>query len=209
MENETTPPLLSHPDSKADAANMNDDNTPPSGSQQAFELDTKPSLKPREKPRLSIMQRKFLAAEGKGPEPRPPGYLPYSERFPKPYFFYGSLMDGKRLSQVLDLVEEPETRPAHIMGFRCMLWGPYPALIWSQGDIVHGVVYEVKSKEEARKLQHYETNLYRMRPCFLEYEDGTKRIGHTFIWNGEQAELTEGTFDLKAWQEAEYGSAVS
>lgn len=99
-------------------------------------------------------------------------------------------MDGKRLRQVLGLVEEPETRPAHIMGFRCMLRGPCPYLVWSQGDTVNGVVYELKSKEEARKLQHYETDVYRLRPCFLQYEDGTKRIGDIFIWDGDKAELT-------------------
>jgi gamma-glutamylcyclotransferase (GGCT)/AIG2-like uncharacterized protein YtfP len=119
------------------------------------------------------------------------------------YFFYGSLMDPSTLTKVLDLKDRPSLHPAWITGYRCMLWGPYPALIdGPQGMDVRGVVYELQSPEEERRLQEYESDNYRVAGCLIKLDDGSGRrvSGQTFKWDGDPAVLREGHFDMKDWQ---------
>jgi len=148
-------------------------------------------------PQPSLMVRKFLMG-GDLWEPDP--NFDYNNAFRKElYFFYGTLMDSSMIAKVLDLKERPVLRPAKITGYKCMLWGPYPALIDAPGKVVRGVVYEVQSPKEKRRLQEYETDHYREARCLIQLEDGTEKIGRTFKWNEDFSLLREGSFDLKDW----------
>jgi len=74
---------------------------------------------------LSIMARKFLAYNKEQHlRPRKPNV--FRKRL---YFFYGILADPATLATVLNLPDQPVLQPAKIIGYRCMLWGQYPALI--------------------------------------------------------------------------------
>ena len=66
-------------------------------------------------------------------------------------------------------------------------------------NTVDGLAYEVKTVE-MEKLIAYETDMYRLRSCWIQFEDGTGVLGRTFIWNADPSLLTEGKFDLKDWQ---------
>jgi gamma-glutamylcyclotransferase (GGCT)/AIG2-like uncharacterized protein YtfP len=116
------------------------------------------------------------------------------------YFFYGTLMDHSTLAKVLDDPGWPELYPAQIVGWSCKLWGDYPALlVGPSGNVIHGMVYEVKSPKEQDRLIRYETSAYQIQKCFIEFEDGTSVVGKTFTWNADMQLLREGTFDLKDW----------
>ncbi|KAH0536379.1 hypothetical protein FGG08_006753 [Glutinoglossum americanum] len=104
------------------------------------------------------MARKFLMANEGAPyrdlDPNNPCYAFRKQ----PYFFYGTLMDPATLARVLGRPDQPVLRPAKVIGYRCMMWGPYPALIDDRsGATVHGVVYEIQSPEEVKLLEAYET----------------------------------------------------
>jgi gamma-glutamylcyclotransferase (GGCT)/AIG2-like uncharacterized protein YtfP len=154
------------------------------------------------------MMRKFLAyyddesASARLLEPlykSPPGKpLPFQKVL---YFLYGTLMDPNTLSKVLGTQERPEIKPAHIFGYQCKLWGPFPALIdevsW---EPVHGVVYEVKNVEEQQKLVEYNGAHYSLIHCRMHIEGGSRVWGCTFKWKGDESCLTEGAFDIDAWR---------
>ncbi|KAI9864847.1 MAG: hypothetical protein M1813_002617 [Trichoglossum hirsutum] len=149
---------------------------------------------------LSIMARKFLMdAEGvhsQGLDPSNPCYAFYK----KFYFFYGTLMDPATLAKVLSRSDQPVLRPAKIIGYRYMMWGPYPALIDDRsGGMVHGVAYEVQSPEEVELLKAYETRRYYDTGCSITLEDGTRVSGRTFKWYGKRDDLREGVFSLEDW----------
>lgn len=112
------------------------------------------------------MARKFLKAGNEGWEPK---IYKSSQGFHKQfYFFYGSLMDSQMLEKVLQLGSRPELRPAKIIGYTCMLCGPYPALLdGDQGEAVYGMAYEVQSLEEKQRLEAYETDHYRNVGCLI------------------------------------------
>ena len=151
----------------------------------------------------SIMLQKFLGG-GEAWESPPDREPEWSKRFPKPYFFYGSLMDPTRLSSVLGLHEKPSLRPATVIGYRLMLWGPYPALVSAagqEGAKVPGLMYEVQSLGEAAKLQRYETNNYGPKRCTIKLDDGTKLSGDTFMWNADR-----GTAPLKIFTRLPVGA---
>lgn len=145
----------------------------------------------------SKMARKFLTAE-----PLSEGDLnrPYNTFRKEHYFFYGTLMDPGTLAKVLNLRDRPKLLPARVIGYRCMLWGPYPALLDSPGTVVEGMAYEVQTPEEVERLQAYETNHYERAACLIQLRDGKRVIGRTFRWSGIEEELKEGAFDLKDWQ---------
>ncbi|KAI9771934.1 MAG: hypothetical protein M1839_002717 [Geoglossum umbratile] len=146
---------------------------------------------------LSIMARKFLAYNEEQ-HSHPPNPDIFRKEL---YFFYGTLTDPATLAKVLNLPNQPVLRPAKIIGYRCMLWGPYPALIDDRfRGTVHGVVYEVQSPEERKLLESYETDRYENRACRIVLEDDTKVVGRTFRWKGKMEDLVEGVFDLKGWQ---------
>lgn len=117
------------------------------------------------------------------------------------YFFYGTLMDPKTLRKVLNLAEQRQLLPSKVLGYRCMLWGEYPALVQgSLNEPVHGMACEVQSSEEVKLLKSYETENYENFGCIIQFEDGTEAVGRTFVWAGDRGDLREGWFDLKDWK---------
>ena len=111
-------------------------------------------------------------------------------------------MDPRTLQSVLQLEEKPMLTNAMVIGYTIKMWGPYPALLdGDTGEIVHGVVYEVEGSESKDRLEAYETSRYRTKMCSMSTADGRILNGSTFIWDGDVAELKEGTFNLKDWQQ--------
>lgn len=106
------------------------------------------------------------------------------------------------LVEILGLDTEPELRPAYLEGFTCKLWGQYPALVESPDSVVEGAVYNVQTVVDAQKLADYETRNYTPVARDIRYSDGsfpTQRAGHVFVFDGNPTDLSEGTFDLRAW----------
>ncbi|CAG8042386.1 unnamed protein product [Penicillium nalgiovense] len=122
-----------------------------------------------------------------------------------PYFFYSSLQDQSLLIDLLDLKHSFHLRPAYVEGYKCKLWGHYPALLSGDpGDTVTGAVYEVQTVEDAEKLAAYEGPSYTTVACSNRYVDGQSPIqaeGYTFLFVGYMRDLSEGSFDLKHWLE--------
>lgn len=121
------------------------------------------------------------------------------------YFFYGTLMDPKMPTEILDLDPEtkPELRPGKILGYETKLWGQYPALIKGPpGSVVEGMAYNVQTVEDGEKLAAYETRYYETQPCPIKYTDNKEPAtedGNVFMFAGDPRELSEGGFDLKVW----------
>jgi gamma-glutamylcyclotransferase (GGCT)/AIG2-like uncharacterized protein YtfP len=154
--------------------------------------------------RPSLMIRKFLKDQGRVWEPDP-NYR-YGAFHKELYFFYGSLMDPSTLANVLELQDRPELQPAKIIGYSCMLWGQYPALLdGPAGAAVYGMAYEVQTPAQKERLEVYETYRYQARSCLIRFQDGRTVLGKTFLWNADKALLEEGTFDLKDWQMNKWG----
>lgn len=111
---------------------------------------------------------------------------PASKEYPGIYFFYGSLMDPTRLSDVLTYLDtDPKLSPATLTGYQPMLWGIFPALLPNLEDTVHGCVYDIHSEYEARKLQQYEGDDYAPRTCRCQLANGDWVDGYTFAWLGD------------------------
>lgn len=119
------------------------------------------------------------------------------------YFFYGSLLDPNMLVEILGLDTTPELRPAYLKGYRCKLWGQYPALLPSpEGERVEGAAYRVRRQGDAEKLATYETRSYLTSPCEIKYIDGQspgREEGVVFVFVGNERELIDGSFDLRGW----------
>ncbi|RAQ53811.1 hypothetical protein AFGD_007682 [Aspergillus flavus] len=165
--------------------------------------------------RPSPMVRKFLRANASADPPRP-SLLPSSDNsaensWPQDpirdeyYFFYGTLMDPNTLCKVLGSSKPPPImRPARIIGYEIKLWGPYPALLDKPLHPVDGMVCGLLSPRQLDRLAAYETDKCRLRFCLinvLNNDGGAEKTieGVSFMWNGRQDELREGTFDLKQW----------
>lgn len=117
------------------------------------------------------------------------------------YFFYGTLMDSSTLAAVLKLQDRPRLFPAKIIGYQCMMWDQYPALLdGPQGAPIYGLAYEVQSREDSERLKVYETDNYKISSCLIEFQDGREVLGSTFKWDADKSLLKEGSFDLKDWQ---------
>ncbi|GIC93114.1 gamma-glutamylcyclotransferase family protein [Aspergillus udagawae] len=142
----------------------------------------------------------------------PPGYFYQPPKKPKPvdlfaaptgpYFFYGTLTDPPMIAEILELIEEPKLRPAHIVGYECKMWGQYPALLDRPGSVVEGAAYRVRTTQDAERLAEYETGNYCAEDCLIRYTDGmesSEDLGYTFKFVGDPRELSEGEFDLKVW----------
>jgi gamma-glutamylcyclotransferase (GGCT)/AIG2-like uncharacterized protein YtfP len=146
-----------------------------------------------------LMVRKFLQDQGQAWEDDP--NVDYNAFRRELYFFYGSLMDPSTLAHVLKLRDRPQLLPSKIIGYSCMLWGQYPALLDGlPGAVVYGMAYEVQTQSERERLRIYETSHYKERSCLVELQDGRKVRGRTFLWNADKALLKKGVFDLKDWQ---------
>jgi len=113
-------------------------------------------------------------------------------------------MDEQKLTDVLRLGSTPVLRPASIVGFSTKMWGPYPALIdGPPGNVVDGMVYEVRKKDHEKRLACYETDAYRCVSCPIKSGAGGEQIiGKTLVWAANEAALSVGSFDLEAWKRA-------
>ena len=123
-----------------------------------------------------------------------------------PYFFYGTLQHPKVVSSVLSLTKEeesPELRPAKVIGYHRMLWGPYPALVDGvPGEVVQGKGMKIESQGHAKRLQEYETNAYEVRSVTIVYTDGeepTEEQGFAFL-AVDKSDLEEGKWNLEEWE---------
>jgi hypothetical protein len=107
------------------------------------------------------------------------------------------------LAEILGLENEPDLRPAYIIGYECKLWGQYPALLnGAQGSLVEGAVYHVQTVEDGGRLAAYETGNYKTESCLINYMDGkepSQDLGYTFMFAGNPNDLSKGSFDLKVW----------
>ena len=107
------------------------------------------------------------------------------------------------LADVVGLEDEPNLRPAKIVGYSCKLWGQYPAMQdGPQGAEVKGAVYHVQSVAHGKRLAEYETNNYKAKPCLIQYTDGVEPAedyGNVFMFVGNPRDLEEGEFDLGTW----------
>jgi gamma-glutamylcyclotransferase (GGCT)/AIG2-like uncharacterized protein YtfP len=121
------------------------------------------------------------------------------------YFFYGSLQDPGLLEDILNLKDAPTLYPAIIKGYKCKLWGQYPALMKGDlEDIVKGAAYEVKTVGDAERLANYEGPSYTTISCIVQYNSSevlTQAEGHAFLFVGNERDLSEGLFDLRCWME--------
>jgi gamma-glutamylcyclotransferase (GGCT)/AIG2-like uncharacterized protein YtfP len=144
-----------------------------------------------------IVARKFLKADA----PVPPSDGDNSVGFrPHHIFLYGTLMDPVQLRKVLQLESTPTLQPATIVGWKIMLWGQYPALVFKPGNIIHGMAYEVQKESHVEYLKFYETEDYKVKGCSIKLANGMEVPGETFIYNGDKNLLKEGSFDFKDWQ---------
>lgn len=117
-------------------------------------------------------------------------------------------MDPDTLSQVLKLPQAdtpPVMHRARVIGYEVKLWGPYPALLPSSLQRVNGMAYRALPRKHFDRLQAYETEKYSLSPCSIDLLSDDENVaetieGFTFLWNGDQDELREGTFDLKEWK---------
>lgn len=59
----------------------------------------------------------------------------------------------------------------------------------ARGDAVHGVAYEVRSREEEAALRLYGTDWYGRRWCGIEVEGWGMVVGRVFEWVGGKGEV--------------------
>jgi gamma-glutamylcyclotransferase (GGCT)/AIG2-like uncharacterized protein YtfP len=119
---------------------------------------------------------------------------------PKPFFFYGSLMDPLRLQEVLQLPAPPVLKPARVKSYKIMLWGQYPALVdGPNNSYVDGMTYVVENEQQQKILEHYETDVYIVEGIRITVE-GKEVSGRTFMWADNPTELMEGTWSLEEWE---------
>jgi len=145
----------------------------------------------------SLIDRKFLKGEAFVPPSDRDNFVGFR---PHHIFLYGTLMDPVQLRNLLQLENTPTLQPATIVGWKIMLWGQYPTLVFKPGNIIHGMAYEVQKESQMEYLKYYETEAYKVKGCNIKLGDGTEAPGETFIYNGDSNLLKEGSFDLKDWQ---------
>ncbi|KAJ5301518.1 hypothetical protein N7508_006381 [Penicillium antarcticum] len=109
-------------------------------------------------------------------------------------------MDQPTLAKILQEPGWHELHSAKILGWECKMWGKYRALVRGSADnVIHGMVFEVRTSEERDSIiayeDAYETGAYGLQDCVIDL-DGRGRVhGKAFAWNGESESLREGTFD--------------
>jgi hypothetical protein len=98
------------------------------------------------------------------------------------------LTDPSMVREILGLENEPELRLARLSGYKCKLWGQYPALLDALDSVVEGVVYHVKMVEHGERLAAYETKNYQAGPYRIRYTDGKAAddVGYIFKFKGDQ-----------------------
>ena len=98
-------------------------------------------------------------------------YHPLQDEYPVWYFFYGTLADTDRLTELMDLSAKPVLTPAKINGGTLKVWaGRYKALV-DGSEIVEGWAYQVQTKDHEDALRVYETENYEVVRCEIHIED--------------------------------------
>ncbi|KAI9775772.1 MAG: hypothetical protein M1839_000900 [Geoglossum umbratile] len=114
-------------------------------------------------------------------------------------------MDLSTLTKVLGISYRPPTCPATVTGYKCKLWGQYPALVDEPlGETISGVAYEIQSQDEKTGLETYEGDSYALEGCLIKFENGTRMLGLTFKWKGDLGVLKDDSFDLRDWQTRDF-----
>ena len=99
------------------------------------------------------------------------------------------------VASLLSLVMPPFFRTGTIKGYRLMLHGTEPALVFrSKEETVRGVIYVVQSSEDAAKLRL--ATKYRAYHCGIQPDDvdlskpwDTRVNGATFLWEGDKTKV--------------------
>ena len=132
------------------------------------------------------------------------------------YFFYGTLRDPATLAEVIigSQGELPKLHPARIDGYETMLWGSRAALVKGVSDVsVRGSAFKIETTTQARRLQGYATDAFKVESCKLRLEDGEGQDsvvdGQTLVWDGPQDELKQGQFDLREFQMSKLEQDIS
>jgi hypothetical protein len=119
--------------------------------------------------------------------------------FPRPFLLYGSLEDPAEIANRLRLNYLPLICKGLVKGFKMMLCGIKPAVVFgSRQEIVHGVAYVVQSREDAEKLRpgkDYRALLCGIRlvraPCWDHPNEIREfhQYGAIFRWVGDQSKF--------------------
>ena len=118
--------------------------------------------------------------------------LPAQDEYPVMYFFYGTLCEPEVLISLLRLDEPPVFYAANVTGGRLTKTpgGRYNALVHGRSDeTVQGSAYMVKSRTEEDTLRDYETEMYEVVRCLINFEKkGQMKTvpGLTFLYCGEE-----------------------
>ncbi|KAM3511634.1 hypothetical protein MY11210_004718 [Beauveria gryllotalpidicola] len=102
-------------------------------------------------------------------------FQPLQNEYPVRYFFYGTLADRAVLARVIGVSDADSIRYEPAVLSRAVLtsWaGKYRGVVdGGPDDIVEGVVYWVKSREEEEALRIYETAKYEVVRCSIHLEE--------------------------------------
>lgn len=109
---------------------------------------------------------------------------------PSWYFFYGTLTNPKRLSEVAELDEQPTMTKAKIIRSSLKYFGHYPVLCTGNAT-VDGVAWFVPTSSIIERIRQYESDAYKEYPKFIELENGDEILAMTFIWNGDEEDLED------------------
>ncbi|KAK2791165.1 hypothetical protein FQN52_005121 [Onygenales sp. PD_12] len=140
------------------------------------------------------------------PPQQPPQQQQQQQQHPKtgPYFFYSTLKDPSTLATVLDLPRLPRMRPARLADYRVKYWGERPVLVHEPFHQVEGMVYHVRSEEEAERLAEFQSERFWITRCRIQYldamaEEGEEEevVGSVFEWGlgtamGELSDVVVG-----------------
>ncbi|KAL2048342.1 hypothetical protein N7G274_000253 [Stereocaulon virgatum] len=120
--------------------------------------------------------------------------------FPRPFLLYGSQEDPVEIANLLRLKSLPVFCKGLVSGFKMMLHGIKPAVVFgSREDIVHGIAYVVQSREDADKLRPGKN--YSAFPCGIRldgapcsnHSDGIREFHHCgaiFRWVGDHSRFS-------------------
>jgi hypothetical protein len=117
----------------------------------------------------------------------------HDSSLPQPawYFFYGTLMDPKRLAAVAGLDKEPTMSRATIRHKQLQRWGPFLVLVWGEEN-VDGLVWYAPSAEIVERLRDYEGSTYRDVFVSVELDGGDTITARTFMLDCGEDDLRDG-----------------
>jgi hypothetical protein len=155
-----------------------------------------------------------------GADPHPQPQPPQQPKI-RALFLYGTLQDPEVLAAVTKLpAPHPPLPDAFITGFDLKLWGgKYPTIMPNPASItpIRGKLWEPGVEfgvKHLKRLQRYETAAYEVAECVVHLEGGISGIieeeevkAVVFQWAGDGGSegLSDGVFDLRAWQKYKGG----